>query len=358
MARQQEEPMDIDQTRLEDLMGRVVGDMAAAWSNTLVVLGDRLGLYRALADGPQTPSGLATRLSLAERYVREWLANQAAGGYVSADPPTGVYWLSAEQAAVLADEESPAFAIGLALGALAAHRAADRAEHAFRTGDGIGWHEHDPTLFVATERLFRPGYLANLATEWIPALDGVADRLRGGGRVADVGCGHGASTIVLAQAFPASTFTGFDYHEESTARARKAAVEAGVADRVSFEVASAQAFPGTGYDLVCLFDCLHDMGDPVGAARHIRSALGADGSVLLVEPAAGDRLADNLHPVGRLFYAASTLICVPNAVSQGGSGLGAQAGEANLRAVFEQAGYASFRRATETPFNLVFEARP
>jgi 2-polyprenyl-3-methyl-5-hydroxy-6-metoxy-1,4-benzoquinol methylase len=335
--------LDVDRARLEEFMGQVVTDMAAAESSALMYVGERLGLYRAMAGaGSLTPQQLAERTGTHERYVREWLNNQAAGGYVAYDPDNGTYELPNERALVLADDSSPVFIGGL-----------------FRTGEGVGWHEHDHRLFHGVERLFGPIYRGNLTAQWIPALDGVEARLRAGAGVADIGCGHGVSTILMAQAYPNSTFYGFDYHEESIEAAKKAAVEAGVEDRVTFEMATAKDFPGSGYDLICFFDCLHDMGDPVGAAAYAREALSEDGTVMLVEPIAGDNVEDNFNPVGRLYYAGSTFLCTPSSLAQEvGLGLGAQAGEARLGQVMSEAGYGHFRRATETPFNLVLEARP
>lgn len=309
--------------------------------------------------GPLTSAELAQRTGLAERYVREWLASQAAGGYVDYDAQTGRYQLSLEQAFALADENSPAFLPGAFQVATAAIRAEGKITEAFRTGNGVGWHEHDPGLFHGTERFFRPGYAAHLISSWIPALDGVEAKLKAGARVADVGCGHGASTVLMAKAYPASTFIGFDYHEPSVVRAREAAEQAGVADRVQFEVARAKDYPGRDYDFVTFFDCLHDMGDPVGAAAHVLETLKPDGTWMIVEPFAGDQVEQNLNPVGRAFYSASTLICTPASLSQEvGLALGAQAGEARLREVVTKGGFTRFRRAAETPFNLVLEARP
>lgn len=354
------DPATLDPEKLEALMGLAVNDFGAAASSVLVYVGDRLGIYRALVEGgPQTAGQLATRTGLHPRLLREWLSNQAAGAYVTYDAATESFSLTPEQGYALADSTSPVYLGGLAEVVLSLAVDADKIAEGLRTGKGLGWHEHDEKLFTGTERFFRPGYAANLVPSWIPALDGVEDRLRAGIRVADIGCGHGASTIVMAQAFPASTFVGSDYHPASVDAARKAVAEAGVAGRVSVEVARSTEFGGGPFDLVCLFDSLHDMGDPVAAARHIRTQLAPDGTLLLVEPNAGDTLSDNLNPVGRLFYAASTAVCVGNAVSQGGTdALGAQAGEARTRAVFETAGWSSFRRATETPFNAVYEARP
>jgi SAM-dependent methyltransferase len=352
---------EIDQGRLDEFLGRFVGDLGAALSAALVVIGDRLGLYRAMADGGAvTASELAARTGTDERYVREWLSNQAAGGYVSYDPDGEQFFLSPEQSLALAQEGSPAFVPGAFQLATALVKDGEKIEQAFVGHHGVGWHEHHDDLFSGTERFFRPGYAANLVSSWIPALDGVVDKLQAGARVADVGCGHGASTILMAQAFPRSEFVGFDYHGASIGHARAAAAEAGLDDgRVRFEVAAAKEYPGDGYDLVCMFDCLHDMGDPVGAAAHVLGSLAPDGTWLVVEPYAGDRLEDNLNPVGRVFYGASTLVCTPASRDQEvGLALGAQAGEARLRGVVTAGGFTRFRRATETPFNLVLEARP
>jgi SAM-dependent methyltransferase len=290
--------------------------------------------------------------------VREWLAAQAAAGYVDYDAKSGRYTLPAEHAVALTDEESPACVLGGFQGMTAAMRAAPKVTEAFRTGKGLGWHEHDPDLFTGVERFFRPGYNANLVNAWIPALEGVEAKLKAGARMADIGCGHGASTIILAKAFPRSTFVGFDYHAPSIEQARQRAAAAGVSDRARFEVASAKNFPGT-YDLVAFFDCLHDMGDPVGAAAHVRQSLGRDGTWMLVEPRAGDCVQENLHPLGRLFYSVSTLVCTQASLAQEvGAALGAQAGESRLREVLTQAGFTRIRRAAETPFNLILEARP
>jgi len=323
-------------------------------------MGDKLGLYRALAGaGGVTPLELARRTGVSERYVREWLNAQAAGGYVDYDPATGTYSMSEEQAFALANPEGAVYAPGAFVLALGALKAEPQITEAFRTGTGLGWHQQDEDVFTGCEQFFRPGYRANLVPSWIPALDGVAGKLRDGATVADIGCGLGASTILLAEEYPNSRFTGSDYHDQSIEIARKRAGDAGVADRVSFEVASAASFSGSGYDLAATFDCLHDMGDPLAAARHIRQALKPNGTWLVVEPFAGDEVAGNLNPVGRMYYSFSTLLCVPNALSQpGGYSLGAQAGEAAIRQVTTEAGFTRFRRATETPFNLVYEVRP
>jgi SAM-dependent methyltransferase len=326
---------------------------------SLVVIGDKLGLYRAMAGaGALTAGELAKRTDTHERSVREWLAAQAAAGYVDYDATSGRYSLSPEHAIALTDENSPACVLGGFQGMTAAMRATTKVTDAFRTGTGVGWHEHDPELFIGTERFFRPGYNAHLIDEWIPALDGAQAKLKAGAQVADVGCGHGASTIIMAQAYPRSTFVGFDYHQPSIDKARARAADAGVGNRVRFERAAAKDYPGT-YDLVAFFDCLHDMGDPTGAAAHVRQSLKPDGTWLLVEPFANDRTEDNLNPLGRLFYSVSTLVCTQASLAQEvGTALGAQAGEARLREIATKAGFTRFRRATETPFNLVFEARP
>jgi 2-polyprenyl-3-methyl-5-hydroxy-6-metoxy-1,4-benzoquinol methylase len=353
-------PSRFDEDKLNAFVGKMVGDIGATLTGALVIIGDRLGLYRALADnGPMTSSALAQKTGTHERYVREWLANQAASGYLEYDPQTEHFTLPAEHQPVLADETSPVLLCGLYQIAQTMFADEPQITQAFRTGRGFGWHEHDQRLFAATERFFRPGYNANLVSNWIPALEGVEAKLRDGAQVADVGCGLGTSTIVMARAYPKSRFVGYDYHEGSIIVAREAAEKAGVTDRVRFEVATAQAFPGSAYDFIACFDCIHDMGDPGGAAAHIRAALKPDGTFMMVEPFANDDLAENLNPVGRVYYAASTLLCTPASLSQDvGLALGAQAGEARMRAIFTGAGFSRFRRATETPFNLVFEARP
>jgi SAM-dependent methyltransferase len=350
----------IDESRLDEFLGRFVGDLGAAMSAALVVIGDRLGLYRAMADGePVSARQLADRTGTDARYVREWLCNQAAGGYVSYDGASDRFWLSPEQSLALAQEGSPAFIPGAFQVATALTKDEETISRAFQGGHGVGWHQHHRDLFAGTERFFRPGYAANLVSAWIPALDGVRAKLARGGLVADVGCGHGASTILMAQAFPQSEFVGFDYHGASVEHAQQAAERAGLDDRVSFEVATAKEYPGEGYDFVTMFDCLHDMGDPVGAAAHVLQTLDGDGTWMIVEPNAGDRLQDNLNPVGRVFYGASTLVCTPASRDQEvGLALGAQAGEARLREVVTEGGFTRFRRATETPFNIVLEARP
>jgi 2-polyprenyl-3-methyl-5-hydroxy-6-metoxy-1,4-benzoquinol methylase len=350
----------IDEARLEAFAGQAVLDFGAAISGLLLHIGDRLGLYKAMAGaGPITSAVLAERTGTAERYVREWLANQAAGGYVAYTPADGTFELPPEHAMVLADETSPFFLGGAFEAVASCYADHELFVNAFRTGAGVGWHEHDPRLFSGTLRMFRPGYAAHLVAKWLPALDGVVEKLQAGASVADVGCGLGASTIIMAREFQRSTFVGIDVHEPSIVAARKAADDAGVAKRARFELVPAAELAGAGYDLVCLFDCLHDMGDPVGAARSIREALAPDGTLMLVEPFARDALEDNLNPVGRAFYGASTVVCTPASLAQDvGLGLGAQAGERRLGDVLNQAGFTRIRRAAETPFNLILEARP
>jgi SAM-dependent methyltransferase len=350
----------IDQAKLEAFVGQAVVDMGAAISGLLLHIGDRLGLYKAMAGaGPITSATLAERTGTAERYVREWLGNQTAGGYVVYDPAEHTYELPAEHAMVVANENSPVFLGGAFESIASCYSDHDTFVDAFRTGAGVDWGDHDHRLFSGVVRLFRPGYAASLVDSWLPALDGVVEKLRSGASVADVGCGLGASTIIMAEAFERSTFVGFDSHDVSIEAARKAAAEAGVNQRAKFEVASATQFPGQGYDLVCVFDALHDMGDPVGAARRIRQSLAPDGTLLLVEPNAGDALEQNINPVGRTFYGLSTVICTPGSLAQEvGLGLGAQAGERQLALVLREAGFTHVRRATETPFNIILEARP
>jgi SAM-dependent methyltransferase len=349
-----------DTAKLMTFLGKALNDMGAAFQTALIIIGEKLGLYKAMAGaGPLSPGELAKKTSTDERYVKEWLCAQAAGGYVEYDPASGKFTLPDEQALLLAVDNGPAY-LPAAYQVIASTVLDEpQLRETFKTGFGFGWHQHCAMLFEGTERFFRPGYAAHLVKEWIPALTGVEARLTAGGKVADVGCGHGASTILMAQAFPASTFFGFDYHGPSIEQARARAEAAGVAGRVKFEVAGAKDFPGRDYDLVAIFDALHDMGDPVGAAKHVRPSLKPDGTWMIVEPFAGDRIEDNLNPVGRVFYAASTMICTPASKSQEvGLALGAQAGEARLRAVATQGGFTRFRRATETPFNLILEARP
>ena len=352
--------MTVDEARLEEFIHQFAGDFGAALHASTVVVGDKLGLYQSLADiGPTDARTLARATDCDARLVQEWLDAQYSAGYCMYSAATETYWLSPEQTAVLADPTSPAFLVGAMTIAASTAKDEEQVREAFRSGEGLPWHAHHHDLFHGTERLFKPGYVSNLVSSWIPALDGVHETLAAGGSVADLGCGHGASTILLAQSYPNCTVIGFDYHEASIDVARKRAADAGVADRVQFEVASAQDFGGDGYDLVCIFDALHDMGDPVAAATHIRAALGTDGTWLLVEPMAGERLDDNVNPVGRIFYSASTFICTPAAQAQaGGHALGAQVPESTLAGIATDAGFSRFRRATETPFNRVFEVRP
>jgi ubiquinone/menaquinone biosynthesis C-methylase UbiE len=349
----------LDMDKLNAFIGQFVTDLGAAVHAGMVVIGERLGLYKALAEGPMSPAELAAKTQTDERYIGEWLASQAAGGYVTYDDGSHKFSLSEEQAFALAREDSPAYLPGafeLAWGSLAA---VPRIAESFRTGAGMGWHEHVDNVFHGCEKFFRPGYAANLVSSWIPALDGVAAKLEAGARVADVGCGKGASTILMAKAYPKSHFFGFDYHDKSIEAARESAQREGVADQVKFEVAPAKQFPGKDYDFVAVFDCLHDMGDPVGAARHVHQSLSPDGTWMIVEPFANDHLKDNLNPVGRVYYSFSTLLCTPCSRSQEvGLCLGAQAGEKRIGEVITQAGFSRFRRATETPFNIVYEARP
>jgi ubiquinone/menaquinone biosynthesis C-methylase UbiE len=349
----------LDMNKLNAFIGQFVTDLGAAVHSGMVVIGEKLGLYKALAERPLSSAELAAKTKTDERYLREWLASQAAGGYITYDEKSNKFSLSEEQAFTLANEDSPAYLPGafeLALGSLAA---VPRIAESFRSGAGMGWHEHVDGVFHGCEKFFRPGYAANLVSAWIPALSDVKQKLEAGASVADVGCGKGASTILMAQAFPKSRFSGFDYHAGSIEAARESAKRAGVGDRVSFEVAKAKEFPGRNYDFVTVFDCLHDMGDPIGAAAHVRQSLSKDGTWMIVEPFANDQLKDNLNPVGRVYYSFSTLLCTPCSRSQEvGLCLGAQAGEARIREVANSAGFSRFRRATETPFNIVYEARP
>jgi 2-polyprenyl-3-methyl-5-hydroxy-6-metoxy-1,4-benzoquinol methylase len=349
----------IDNDKLNAFMGQIIQDFGASANAVLVVIGDKLGLYKAMAGaGPLSPAELAARTGTRERYVREWLNANAAGGYVTYDAASRTYRLPPEQAFALAQEDSPAFVPGFFSVVEAMMKAEERIAGNFRTGEGMPWGEHAHCLYEGTERFFRPGYLANLTSQWIPALDGVEAKLTRGARVADVGCGVGASTIIMAKAYPKSRFAGFDAHAESIDLARKRAGQAGLGDRITFDVATATDYPGTGYDLIAHFDCLHDMGDPGAAARYARKTVAPDGTWMIVEPFAGDRVEDNLNPVGRIFYAASTMLCVPSSLAGEGVALGAQAGEARLRSVVVEGGFTRFRRATETPFNLILEARP
>lgn len=345
---------------VQAFIGQVVTDLSAAFSGVLVNVGRKLGLYRAMAErGHCTSAALAQATGVRERYVREWLANQVAGGYVAYDPGTQTYTLPPAQAMVLAVEHSPIFMAPAFDVAASFWLDEDKIVETFRSGEGLGWHAHNHRLFCGTESFFRTGYRAHLVAEWLPALDGIVERLQRGARVADIGCGHGASTILMAQAFPQSSFVGLDYHDASIATARKRAAEQGVTGNITFEVKGATQFDGRGFDLVCFMDCLHDLGDPVGALARCRQALKPDGKVLLVEPYAGDRLEENLNPIGRMYYAASAMACTPNSLSQEvGLGLGAQAGEERLRQVAREAGFSSLRRAAQTPVNLILELTP
>ena len=349
----------LNMDKLNAFIGQFVTDLGASVHAGMVVIGERLGLYKTLAEGPMTTRELAAKTKTDERYLREWLASQAAGGYITYDEKTDKFKLSEEQAFTLAREDSPAYLPGafeLALGSLAA---VPRIAESFRTGAGMGWHEHEDGVFHGCEKFFRPGYAANLVSSWIPSLHDVKEKLESGARVADVGCGQGASTVLMAKAFPNSRFFGFDYHDKSIEAARDAARREGVGDRATFEVARAKSYPGKDYDFVAVFDCLHDMGDPVGAAQHVRNSLAKDGTWMIVEPFANDELKDNLNPVGRVYYSFSTLLCTPCSRSQEVQlCLGAQAGEKRIREVVSSAGFTRFRRATETPFNIVYEARP
>ena len=353
-------PQAINEAKLHEFVMRAVGEMGAAMNAALIVVGDKLGLYKAMAGaGPMTSAELAAKTKTTERYVREWLSAQAAGGFVTYDAVSGKFTLPPEQAMALADEQSPVFLPGFFQAVSACMRDEPKISEAFLTGKGVGWHEHDSALFVGTERFFRSNYRAHLISEWIPALGDIEAKLKAGARIADVGCGLGTSTILMAHAYPKSTLTGFDYHPASIELAREAAAKAGVSDRVKFEVAKAKDYSGKGYALVTFFDCLHDMGDPEGASRHVLSTLDPNGAWMIVEPFAHDKLEDNLNPIGRVFYGASTMLCTPASLSQEvGLGLGAQAGEGRLSKILKSAGFTRVRRAAETPFNIVLEARP
>jgi SAM-dependent methyltransferase len=349
---------EINEDKMNQFLGKVVGDFGASLSSSLAYIGQKLGLYKVLAtNGPLTPAELAEKTNTTERYVREWLVNQAAGGYVEYDPETQRYTLTAEQAVALTDEQSPFFVGGGFFVVKAMGQAVERIESHFKNGGGMLWGEHHPDLFIGVEKFFRPGYTAHLVSSWIPALDGVEEKLKAGAKVADIGCGHGASTIIMAQAFPNSEFWGFDNHEASIAYARRAAEEAGLADRVHFEAANAQTVPDQQFDLVAFFDCLHDMGDPIGACKRAAEVLKDDGTALIVEPMAGNHVQDNFNPIGRTFAGASTLCCTANSLALNGPGLGAVASEDVIKEVVLAGGFKQFRRATETPFNRVFEAR-
>jgi SAM-dependent methyltransferase len=348
----------INEDKMNQFLGKVIGDFGASLSSALVYIGQKLGLYKTMSEvGPTTPAELAQHTNTNERYVREWLINQAAGGYVEYDAESGRYSLSPEQAVALTDELSPFYVGGGFFVIKAMTHAVSRIEDHFRNGGGMLWGEHDPDLFIGTERFFRPGYSAHLVATWIPALTGIDEKLKAGGKVADVGCGHGASTIIMAGAYPNSQFWAYDNHEASINHAREAAKAAGVSDRVNFEVANAQNIPNNGYDMIAFFDCLHDMGDPVGACRRAAEVLAADGSALIVEPMAGNTVEENFNPIGRTFAGASTLCCTSNSLALNGPALGAVAPESAIREALLAGGFKQFRRATETPFNRIFEAR-
>jgi len=351
--------MELNEAKLNEFLGKMVTEMGAAANGALIIMGDKLGLYKSLAaDGPMTSEQLSEATGTTERYVREWLSAQAASGYIEYNAESENFSMTPEQAAVFGDEESPVLMTGAFYAIASMYLDEPKIERAFLSGEGVSWGDHDGCLFCGTEKFFRPSYKANLISNWIPALDGVEEKLQKGAKVADVGCGHGASTIVMAQAFPNSEFTGYDFHDESVEHASALAKDAGL-NNISFKVATAKNFPGDGYDLVAFFDCLHDMGDPVGACAHVVKVLNPDGTCLIVEPFANDTLQENLNPVGRAFYAFSTMICTPSSISQEvGLGLGAQAGEKRLKEVVTSGGFSRFRRAAETPFNLILEARP
>ena len=351
--------MELNEEKLQEFLGKMVNEMGAAANGSLIVLGDRLGLYKTLAkEGPMTSTELAKSTSTEERYVREWLAAQAASGYVEYDAETQTFHMSIEQSMVFANEESPVIMTGAFYAISSMYHDEPQIAKAFQSGEGVVWGDHNSCLFCGTEKFFRPSYKANLVSSWIPALNGVEEKLRRGGKVADVGCGHGASTLVMAEAFPNSEFIGFDIHDKSIEHATQLALESGLTN-IAFEVAKAKDFPGEGYDLITFFDCLHDMGDPIGACSHTVNALDKDGTCMIVEPFAKDSLEENLNPLGRAFYAFSTMLCTPTSLSQEvGLGLGAQAGEKRLREVALAGGFSDFRRTAETPFNLILEAKP
>jgi SAM-dependent methyltransferase len=355
-----EEATMVDEAKLNQFIGKMLGDLGGAFSVPMVRIGDRLGLYMALKEhGAMTPAELATTANIAERYAREWLSHQAASGYLEYDPADGKFTLPPEQAMVFADPDSPVYLQGAFDAAVVLMENQAKVEPVFPTGKGVGWADQAPCLFCTTARFFRPGYQNNLVASWLPALDGVVAKLERGVAVADVGCGHGFSTVFMAKAFPKSTFVGYDFHPASVEQARVHAEQHGVTANVQFEVAKASDFPGKDLDFVTFFDCLHDMGDPVGAARHVRQTLKPDGTWMIVEPAAGDRLEDNLNPVGRMFYAASTMICIPTSLDQPvGAAFGAQAGFARLSSAITEGGFAKVRKAADTPFNMILEARP
>jgi SAM-dependent methyltransferase len=351
--------MAVDPEKLNQFVGKFLGDVGAAIHGPAILIGEQLGLYKALAaGGPLSSDGLAEKAGIPERYAREWLAGQAASGYVEYDAAAKKYWMTPEQAFALTVEDNPVYIPGVYYTVASVYKDQRKIAEAIKSGKGFGWHEHHNDLFIGTKKFFRPGYLANLVSSWLPALDGVVPKLEAGARVADVGCGLGASTIIMAKAFPKSHFIGFDYHLESIEWAQNDAVTENVTRNTDFEVATAKQFRGSDYDLVCFFDCLHDMGDPVGALQHVRKTLKPDGTLMVVEPFAKERVEENMNPVGRVFYNASLLVCVPASLSQEvGKGLGAQAGDSSLNQVFREGGFTKVRKAIETPFNRVFEAR-
>jgi SAM-dependent methyltransferase len=352
--------MSVDQEKLNQFIGKFLNDLGAAVQGSTILIGEQLGLYKAVAaNGPVTPKELAEKTGTAERYIREWLAGQAAGGYLNYDPSTGKYTMSPEQKFTLANEDSPVYIPGAFYTVASVYKDERKLADAFRTGKGFGWHEHHNDLFIGTKKFFRPGYLANLVSSWLPSLNGVVPKLQAGAKVADVGCGYGASTIIMAKAFPKSKFIGYDYHLESIEAARNDAISEDVVGNTDFEVALAKDYPGKDFDLVTFFDCLHDMGDPAGAAKHVHDSLKPDGTWMIVEPFAHESVEENLTPVGRIFYNASALVCVPSSLAQEvGLGLGAQAGDSKLNEVIRAGGFTRIRKATETPFNRVFEAQP
>jgi 2-polyprenyl-3-methyl-5-hydroxy-6-metoxy-1,4-benzoquinol methylase len=349
----------VNPDKLNEIVGKFAAELGASMQGAAVLIGDQLGLYKALSGGAMTPEELAKKTGTAERYIREWLAGQAAGGYVTYDSATKKYMMTPEQAFTLANEDSPVYIPGAFYLVSSVYKDRGKLADAFRSGKGVGWHEHHNDLFLGTHKFFRPGYLANLVGSWLPSLDGVVSKLEAGALVADVGCGYGSSTVIMAKAFPKSRFIGYDYHLESIEWAKNVAVSEGVSGNTTFEVAMAKDYPRNGFDLVTFFDCLHDMGDPVGAAKHVHQSLKPDGTWMIVEPYSNEHLEENLNPVGRIFYNASSMICVPSSLAQEvGLAVGAQAGDSKIGEIASLGGFKRFRRATQTPFNRVFEARP
>jgi len=348
----------VDQDKLNQFVSKFVGDLGASIHGPSVLIGEQLGLYKALADGPLAPDDLARKTGIAERYAREWLAAQAASGYVNYDAVTGRFWMTPEQKFTLTNEDSPVYIPGAFYVVASLYKDQRKLVDTYRSGKGFGWHEHHNDLFLGTLKFFKPGYIANLVSSWLPSLEGVVSKLQEGATVADVGCGYGASTIIMAKAFPKSKFIGYDYHLESIETARNASITAGVTENTDFEVALAKDYKSKDLDLVTFFDCLHDMGDPAGAALHVHDSLKPDGTWMVVEPAAKETMEENLNPVGRVFYNASSMVCVPSSLAQEvGLGLGAQASDQDLRRVMQAGGFTRIRKAAETPFNRVFEAR-